>query len=181
LCFRCTFQAADHPALLHPSVDESPTSQARKRAYLKALCDTQPSSALTHDLEQALIQADPSSSLGSHLSHLHSGKVAALRRIMHRHVQQGQDRVLVFAHSTKLLNILESWCSLNGYITLRLDGNVSPKIRSERIKQFQSDRSVSVFLISIRAGGEGLNLTGANVVVLFEPGWNPSLDSQAQV
>jgi SNF2 family DNA or RNA helicase len=62
-----------------------------------------------------------------------------------------------------------SWC--------RLDG--STKDRGAVVEQFQSDDSISVFLISLKAGGAGLNLTGADTVIHFDPWWNPAVEAQA--
>lgn len=63
---------------------------------------------------------------------------------------------------------------------LRLDGSVSAPNRLKMVNDFNSDPTVEVFLISTRAGGEGINLTGANIVAIFDPNWNPSHDLQAQ-
>ena len=62
-----------------------------------------------------------------------------------------------------------SWC--------RLDG--STKDRGAVVERFQSDPSISVFLISLKAGGVGLNLTGADTVIHFDPWWNPAVEAQA--
>lgn len=60
-----------------------------------------------------------------------------------------------------------------------LDGSLSPKARQAEVDRFQTDASVPVFLISLKAGGTGLNLTGADVVVHLDPWWNPAAEAQA--
>jgi SNF2 family DNA or RNA helicase len=62
-----------------------------------------------------------------------------------------------------------TWC--------RLDG--STKDRATVVERFQSDSTISVFLISLKAGGVGLNLTGADTVIHFDPWWNPAVEAQA--
>lgn len=60
-----------------------------------------------------------------------------------------------------------------------LDGGTSAKERIERVKRFNEDSNIKVFLISLKAGGVGLNLTSASVVIHFDPWWNPAVEDQA--
>jgi len=60
-----------------------------------------------------------------------------------------------------------------------LDGSMTTRARQNAVDRFQNDTSVPVFLISLKAGGTGLNLTGADVVVHFDPWWNPAAEAQA--
>ncbi|WCM71497.1 SWF/SNF helicase family protein [Clostridium perfringens] len=62
---------------------------------------------------------------------------------------------------------------------LYLDGGTSAKDRVERVKKFNEDSNIKVFLISLKAGGVGLNLTSASVVIHFDPWWNPAVEDQA--
>lgn len=62
---------------------------------------------------------------------------------------------------------------------VRLDGSLSHRARSQAIQTFKTDLSVPVFLISLKAGGVGLNLTEANHVFLCDPWWNPAIEQQA--
>ncbi|KAI9341776.1 P-loop containing nucleoside triphosphate hydrolase protein [Zopfochytrium polystomum] len=95
---------------------------------------------------------------------------------------QHGSKVLIFSHSLKLLGMLEEMVRLRGYGFLRIDGSMTAAERADRVERFNADAAggVFVFLISARAGGVGINLTAANVVVIFDPSWNPSHDLQAQ-
>lgn len=63
---------------------------------------------------------------------------------------------------------------------LRLDGSTGVRHRQALVDQFNADESISLFLLTTRVGGVGLNLQGADRVVLFDPDWNPSTDAQAR-
>jgi hypothetical protein len=93
---------------------------------------------------------------------------------------QPSDKLLLFSFSVKLLNLLEKVVTSWGMDYLRLDGTMGAKKRFETVEAFNSDPSIQLFLISTRAGGTGLNMTGANKVVIFDPNWNPAWDLQAQ-
>jgi len=90
-----------------------------------------------------------------------------------------KDKVLVVSSFTSTLHALERFCVDLGYACLRLDGETSDKQRMELVKRFNSSASDQVFLLSTKAGGCGLNLVGANRMVLFDADWNPSSDKQA--
>ncbi|MDP4147500.1 MAG: C-terminal helicase domain-containing protein, partial [Bacillota bacterium] len=60
-----------------------------------------------------------------------------------------------------------------------LSGKTKPKDRIKRVNDFNSSQQVKVFLISLKAGGTGLNLTAANLVIHFDPWWNPAVEAQA--
>ena len=89
-------------------------------------------------------------------------------------------KVLLFSYSTALLDILEPFAQSLAYNYLRLDGKTRTESRQDLVERFNSDPDVFLFLISTKAGGVGLNITGANVVIVFDPSWNPSNDLQAQ-
>jgi len=76
-----------------------------------------------------------------------------------------------------MLNIFEKDLNRIGIKFLRLDG--STKNRQELVDQFNEDESIKVFLISLKAGGVGLNLTSASAVFLYDPWWNPMVEKQA--
>ncbi|CAM9574492.1 unnamed protein product [Scytosiphon promiscuus] len=108
------------------------------------------------------------------------GKMQSLEPLLSM-FHKTRDKVLVFSWSTTMLDVLESFVGAKGYVYRRLDGNTSHKDRQARIKEFNSDRGgVFVFLISTRAGGQGLNLHTASRVVLYDVNWNPALELQAQ-
>ncbi|KAF8183787.1 P-loop containing nucleoside triphosphate hydrolase protein [Mycena galopus ATCC 62051] len=89
------------------------------------------------------------------------------------------NKVLIFTKSVKLLDMLAYQLQAAHYGFLKLDGSVKQEDRMAIIDQFHYDPAIYVFLISTMAGGTGLNLTGANKVVIFDPNWNPAHDLQA--
>ncbi|XP_074264041.1 switch 2-like [Silene latifolia] len=109
----------------------------------------------------------------------HCGKMKALERLMTSWISHG-DKVLLFSHSVRMLDILEKFMMRKGYFYTRLDGSTPTGVRQSLVNDFNSSPSMQVFLISTRAGGLGLNLVSANRVVIFDPSWNPSHDLQAQ-
>jgi superfamily II DNA or RNA helicase len=84
---------------------------------------------------------------------------------------------LVFSQWTSMLDLLEPKLEASGHRFVRLDG--ATRDRGEVVERFQSDPEVSVFLVSLKAGGTGLNLTAADHVFLFDPWWNPAVEQQA--
>jgi SWI/SNF-related matrix-associated actin-dependent regulator of chromatin subfamily A member 5 len=74
---------------------------------------------------------------------------------------------------------LEDYCYFREYKYVKIDGNSSLDQRDEATKKFDKDPSVRIFLISTRAGGIGLNLTSADIVILYDIDWNPQMDRQA--
>lgn len=105
-----------------------------------------------------------------------SGKLGALREIVDEAVSGGH-RVLVFSQFVQMLNHIRTALDADGVQYEYLDG--STKDRLEKVDHFNEDTSVPVFLISLKAGGTGLNLTGADTVVHFDPWWNPAVEDQA--
>ena len=109
-----------------------------------------------------------------------SGKLQVLSAILRKWKEQGH-RALVFSQSKQMLNILERVMEGEEHSYLRMDGDTSVKRRGPLVAQFNDKQSkVFVFLLTTKVGGVGINLTGANRVVLFDPDWNPSNDSQAR-
>jgi SNF2 family DNA or RNA helicase len=105
-----------------------------------------------------------------------SGKLNALREIVSE-AAQGGHRVLVFSQFVEMLQLIKSTMDEDKITYEYLDG--STKDRQERVDHFNDDEAVNVFLISLKAGGTGLNLTGADTVVHFDPWWNPAVEDQA--
>ncbi|QQR91686.1 MAG: DEAD/DEAH box helicase family protein [Myxococcales bacterium] len=108
--------------------------------------------------------------------HDESGKLAALREIVSNAVSGGH-RVLVFSQFVEMLKLIRAALDEDGVSYEYLDG--STKDRQERVERFNEDDSIPVFLVSLKAGGTGLNLTGADTVVHFDPWWNPAVEDQA--
>lgn len=86
-------------------------------------------------------------------------------------------KMLVFSQFAKQLLAIESECQQRGFATLRLDG--ATRNRQDLVDRFQRDEGPEIFLISLKAGGYGLNLTRASTVVHFDPWWNPAAERQA--
>ncbi|KAL5596680.1 hypothetical protein BROUX41_006627 [Berkeleyomyces rouxiae] len=107
------------------------------------------------------------------------GKWKILKELLRMWYADG-DKVLVFSHSVRLLNILHHLLTNTSYTVSYLDGSLSYDERSRTVADFNADPHQFVFLISTRAGGVGLNITSANRVVIIDPHWNPALDLQAQ-
>ncbi|MCA9532193.1 MAG: SNF2 helicase associated domain-containing protein [Myxococcales bacterium] len=105
-----------------------------------------------------------------------SGKLGALREIISEAVA-GDHRVLVFSQFVQMLQLIRAALDADGVRYEYLDG--STQDRMDRVDRFNADGDVPVFLISLKAGGTGLNLTGADTVVHFDPWWNPAVEDQA--
>uniref|UniRef100_A0A5K3FDE2 DNA excision repair protein ERCC-6 n=1 Tax=Mesocestoides corti TaxID=53468 RepID=A0A5K3FDE2_MESCO len=91
-------------------------------------------------------------------------------------------KVLLFSQSRKMLTLLEKHLQRRGYSYLRMDGTTAMGQRQRLVEEFNSsscDRCF-VFLLTTRVGGLGVNLTGANRVLIYDPDWNPSTDAQAR-
>jgi superfamily II DNA or RNA helicase len=109
-------------------------------------------------------------------THAPSAKIDALLELLGEAVDGGH-RTLVFSQFTSMLDLIAPSLDEVGISWCRLDG--STKDRGAVVERFQSDPSISVFLISLKAGGVGLNLTGADTVIHFDPWWNPAVEAQA--
>ncbi|MCC7300158.1 MAG: DEAD/DEAH box helicase [Verrucomicrobia bacterium] len=86
-------------------------------------------------------------------------------------------RILVFSQFTSMLSILRQELDARELKYCYLDG--ATKNRQAMVKEFNTNRSIPVFLISLKAGGSGLNLTGADMVIHYDPWWNPAVEDQA--
>ena len=86
--------------------------------------------------------------------------------------------VLIFSQFTDVLDLAQEMLASQGISLLRLDGGTPPARRGEQVRLFQEGEA-RVFLISLRAGGVGLNLTAADYVILLDPWWNPAVEAQA--
>jgi len=105
-----------------------------------------------------------------------SAKLERLLEIAEQSIASGS-RILVFSQFQKQLVEIETTLTGAGIGSLRLDGKT--RNRQQLVDRFQSDSGPPVFLISLKAGGYGLNLTAADVVIHFDPWWNPAAEAQA--
>lgn len=109
-----------------------------------------------------------------------SGKFELLDRVLPKFIRFGH-RILIFTQMTALLDIMEIFLEQRGHRFLRLDGSTKSEERGTRMELFNKANSdFSIFLLSTRAGGLGLNLQSADTVILFDSDWNPQMDLQAQ-
>lgn len=90
-------------------------------------------------------------------------------------------RVLLFSQGVQVLDILEKNIrNYEGFKYNRMDGGTPISQRQRLVDEFNKDDSIDVFLLTTRVGGLGLNLTGADRVIIFDPDWNPSTDLQVR-
>ncbi|MBZ9607040.1 DEAD/DEAH box helicase [Clostridium estertheticum] len=106
-----------------------------------------------------------------------SAKIEALVEQLHKSIEEGH-RVLVFSQFTSVLKNIQKRLVVERIAFSYLDGSVLSEKRINLVKDF-NDGENSVFLISLKAGGTGLNLTSADVVIHFDPWWNPAVEEQA--
>lgn len=105
-----------------------------------------------------------------------SAKLRALREILDE-AADGEHRVLVFSQFVEALKLIRRNLDRDGVPYCYIDG--STRDRQKEVDRFQANTDIPVFLISLKAGGVGLNLTGADTVVHFDPWWNPAAEAQA--
>ncbi|XP_076232564.1 uncharacterized protein LOC143178035 [Calliopsis andreniformis] len=108
-----------------------------------------------------------------------SGKMIVVRSLLKIWKKQ-EHRVLLFTQGRQMMHILESLVQSEEYSYLRMDGTTPMGQRHETITLFNNDPSYFVFLLTTRVGGLGVNLTGADRVVIYDPDWNPATDAQAR-
>ncbi|HFF9300468.1 TPA: DEAD/DEAH box helicase [Clostridium perfringens] len=107
-----------------------------------------------------------------------SSKLTVVKEIVKDASESGK-KILLFSQFTSVLKKIEEDFKKEDISYLYLDGGTSAKDRVERVKKFNEDSNIKVFLISLKAGGVGLNLTSASVVIHFDPWWNPAVEDQA--
>ncbi|TPX39409.1 hypothetical protein SeLEV6574_g07232 [Synchytrium endobioticum] len=109
-----------------------------------------------------------------------SGKLTVLDKLL-RHFQAVGSRVLIFSQMSRMLDILEDYCSWKGYQYCRIDGQTQHEDRVRSIDEYNAENSEKfIFLLTTRAGGLGINLATADVVVMYDNDWNPQVDLQAE-
>lgn len=106
-----------------------------------------------------------------------NGKMEAILDIVENNINQGH-KMLLFSQFTSVLKNIAKKFNENNIKYLYLDGSTKADIRGDLVKEFNEGDS-SIFLISLKAGGTGLNLTGADIVIHFDPWWNPAVEQQA--
>ncbi|KAM9858612.1 DNA excision repair protein ERCC-6-like 2 [Aulostomus maculatus] len=161
-------KVSNHVALLQSTAGTS----KKQEKYVRAICQKvfQKIPEFVQRCKDAAFEAlsDP----------MYSGKMKVLQKLLKYYLQR-RDKVLLFSLSTKLLDVLESYCMAEGLDYSRLDGATKAKERVQIVREFNRSTHINLCLVSTMAGGLGLNFVGANVVVLFDPTWNPANDLQA--
>ena len=107
------------------------------------------------------------------------GKLQQLAVLL-RKLKAGGHRVLIFTQMSKMLDILETWINICGYSYLRLDGATKTDERQKLMDRYNLTPKIFIFILATRAGGLGINLTGADTVIFYDSDWNPTIDLQAQ-
>ncbi|CAK7039688.1 MAG: hypothetical protein DELT_00727 [Desulfovibrio sp.] len=109
-------------------------------------------------------------------TNLPSGKFDAFKDMVTDIVEEGH-KVLVFSQFVQMLQIIRSWLQISNIPFTYLDG--TSKDRFEQVDKFNNSPDIPIFLISLKAGGTGLNLTSADYVIHYDPWWNPAMENQA--
>lgn len=118
---------------------------------------------------------DPSVTINDYIGE--SAKIEALMEILNQGIEEGH-KILVFSQFTSVLKNISSRLEDEKISFSYLDGSISSKKRVKMVNDFNNGEN-SVFLISLKAGGTGLNLTSADIVIHFDPWWNPAVEEQA--
>ena len=115
---------------------------------------------------------------GQERSQAASTKLACLMEMMSEIIDEGH-KILVFSQFVEMLTLIRGELEKAGYVYEYLDGQTPAQERLEKVNRFNADDKIPIFLISLKAGGTGLNLTGADYVIHYDPWWNPAVENQA--
>jgi superfamily II DNA or RNA helicase len=107
-----------------------------------------------------------------------SAKLYALLDMIDELVEEGH-KVLIFSQFVEMLTLIRDELDKTTYSYEYLDGQTPAKERLDKVNRFNATESIPIFLISLKAGGTGLNLTGADYVIHYDPWWNPAVENQA--
>ncbi|XP_072271087.1 DNA excision repair protein ERCC-6-like 2 isoform X2 [Pyxicephalus adspersus] len=161
-------KVANHAALLQ---SDSNTSK-KQEAHIQRICSE------VFSKFPEFVQQTKEAAFETISDPKYSGKMKVLQQLLN-HCRKNKDKVLLFSFSTKLLDVLERYCMASGLEYRRLDGSTKPEDRVNIVKAFNSVHDVNICLVSTMAGGLGLNFVAANIVLIFDPTWNPANDLQA--
>ncbi|MDD5698097.1 MAG: DEAD/DEAH box helicase [Victivallaceae bacterium] len=107
---------------------------------------------------------------------LEACKLELLKELVLENIDSNQ-KMLIFSQFTSLLHLIRAWLDRENIAYEYLDG--ATKKRQDRVDNFNNRNDIPVFLLSLKAGGTGLNLTSASTVIIYDPWWNPAVESQA--
>lgn len=138
--------------------------------YLRKICNHP-------DLASPKLKNQPGHTWGSAST---SGKMQVVKSLVQMWRRLGH-KTLLFTQGRQMLDILEAFVRRQNDIGfLRMDGATPIKERQKLVDRFNNDSDIHLFLLTTRVGGLGVNLTGANRVIIYDPDWNPSVDVQAR-
>jgi superfamily II DNA or RNA helicase len=107
-----------------------------------------------------------------------SAKLSGFMEMIEEIVDTGH-KILVFSQFVEMLTLIRAELAKTSYTYEYIDGQTPAKERLDKVNRFNADESIPIFLISLKAGGTGLNLTGADYVIHYDPWWNPAVENQA--
>lgn len=108
-----------------------------------------------------------------------SGKMVVVDALLKLWKKQNH-KVLLFTQSRQMLKIFKSYLDERNYRNMIMDGSTPIGMRQTMIREFNRNEEIFVFLLTTRVGGVGINLTGANRIIIYDPDWNPATDIQAR-
>ena len=103
-----------------------------------------------------------------------SGKMVLMDKLLPKLRQEGH-KVLIFSQMVKMLDLLSEYCDFRGFNYERLDGRIRGAERQKAIDRFETEKDSFIFMLSTRAGGVGINLTAADICIIFDSDWNPQV------
>jgi SWI/SNF-related matrix-associated actin-dependent regulator 1 of chromatin subfamily A len=181
-------KAANHPLLRRSIYDDDKLKKMAKLVTAESSADT----VFAYVLEDMSVMSDFQLHKLCHLYRclksyeltesqiLDSGKFVILDKLLKEKIGAGS-RVLIFSQFVIMLDILEEFLKLKSYKYCRLDGSTAISERQDLIDDYNDKESeMNVFLLSTKAGGMGINLTAANVVIMHDIDYNPFNDKQAE-
>ncbi|KAG1649713.1 DNA repair and recombination protein RAD54B [Nymphon striatum] len=167
ICISALRKLCNHPSLLHQkSVD------AENELHEFSTKDS---------LYTDLLSLFPSDHNAKDLIETQSGKMRVVSKLLHQlHKENNSEKIVLVSSYTQTLDLLQELCNKFGYNTLRLDGSTPSAQRQNLVDKFNNKHDKhTVFLLSAKAGGLGLNLIGACRILLYDIDWNPATDLQA--
>ncbi|GMF05330.1 unnamed protein product [Ambrosiozyma monospora] len=130
--------------------------------------------------EDYVTQSESRSGRNREMQTWFSGKFAMLERFLAKINKETDDKIVLISNYTQTLDLIEKMCRQHRFGCLRLDGTMAINKRQKLVDRFNNPEGKEfVFLLSSKAGGCGINLIGANRLVLMDPDWNPAADQQA--
>ena len=100
--------------------------------------------------------------------------VVLLDKLLPKLRQEGH-KILIFSQMVKMIDLISEYCDFRNFNYERLDGRVRGTERQKAIDRFETDKNSFLFLLSTRAGGVGINLTAADICIIFDSDWNPQV------